>query len=137
MRLKAELDGDGKARRKDQRTRLRRARTALRKLEKAQAELERLGELTDWERDFIASVSDRLDKYDSAFANPELGGRLEALSARQKQVLTQMRRKIKDKAKQAPKRMTEENKPKAQTCPASVPAARPTLRVIDGGKKET
>jgi len=134
VRLKAELDGDGKARRKDQRTRLRRARAALRKLEKAQAELERLGELTDWERDFIASVSDRLDKYDSAFANPELGGRLEALSARQKQVLAVMRRKIRDKAKQAPPQMLSSPENKTGFPSDEPPATQPGLRLVKGGK---
>ncbi len=81
---------------------MRRARNAQRKLKKARTELEALGEITDWEDEFIASVDERLEKFDSAFADPSLGGFGEALSNKQKQVLTQMRRKIKDKSKQAP-----------------------------------
>ena len=134
------MDETEKARLKDTRTRLRRARSALRKLEKAKAELKRLDELTDWETEFIVSVTERLDKYDSAFANPELGGRLEALSARQKQVLAQMRRKIKDKSKQTPLMMS---KPETRSLrpidkmPNRAPEkqyGRPNLKIIDGGK---
>lgn len=96
------MDEVEKQKRKDQKARIRRARTAQRKLKKARTELEDLGEITDWEDEFIASVDERLEKFDSAFADPSLGGFGEALSNKQKQVLTQMRRKIKDKSKQAP-----------------------------------
>jgi len=96
------LDEQEKLKIKNQKARIRRARTAQRKLKKARAELEALGEITDWEDEFIASVDERLEKFDSAFADPSLGGFGEALSNKQKQVLAQMRRKIKDKSKQAP-----------------------------------
>jgi len=95
------LDEAEKQKIKDQKARIRRARSAQRKLKKARTELEALGEITDWEDEFIASVDERLEKYDSAFADPSLGGFAQALSTRQQQVLAQMRRKIKDKNKQA------------------------------------
>ena len=98
-------------RRKSERARIRRARGAQRKLKKARTELESLGEITPWEDEFIASVDERLDKYDAAFADPSLGGFDQALSNRQLQVLAQMRKKIRDcktgkmrdKARQSPK----------------------------------
>ncbi|MCF6221352.1 MAG: hypothetical protein L3J65_09585 [Robiginitomaculum sp.] len=95
------MDESEKQKRKDQKARIRRARNAQRKLKKARTELEALGEITDWEEEFIASVDERLEKYDSAFADPSLGGFAQALSTRQMQVLAQMRRKIKDKKKPA------------------------------------
>ncbi len=90
------MDDAEKAKIKADKARIRKARTAQRKLKKARADLESLGEITDWEDEFIASVDERLDKYGSAFADPSLGGFSEALSNRQKQVLAQMRRKIRD-----------------------------------------
>jgi len=94
------LDEAEKQKIKDQKARVRRARNAQRKLKKARVELEALGEITDWEDEFIASVDERLEKYDSAFADPSLGGFGQALSNKQQQVLAQMRKKIKDKSKQ-------------------------------------
>ncbi len=149
------MERDEKARQKDRRTLLRRARSALRKLEKAESELARLGELSNWETEFIASVTERLDTYNSAFANPELGGRLEALSAKQKQVLAQMRRKIKDKSRQAPSGhkdfsgpepesesesacnpafRTETRTPQEVRGPQPKATPKPFLRIIDGDK---
>ena len=144
------MDECEKAKAKEKRTRIRRARAALRKLEKARFELEALGELTDWEAEFISSVTERLDKYDAAFANPDLGGWLEALSGRQKQVLAQMRRKIRDakrdKAKQAPVMRkltnlaaTKDESPSNLPAPPLSPrrdttAQKPAFKIIDGGK---
>lgn len=99
---------------KNQKARIRRARNAQRKLKKARTELEDLGEITDWEDEFIASVDERLEKFDSAFADPSLGGFAEALSNKQKQVLAQMRRKIKDKSKQAPQGRSGDDPAKPQ-----------------------
>ena len=149
------MDENEKARLKDKRTKIRRARSALRKLENARLELEALGEITDWELEFISSVSKRLDLYDAAFANPELGGRLEALSGRQKQVLSAMRKKIrdhkKDKAKQAPSKLQSyqsedklashsDDKIKQTARPKCLdnntkPSKKPRFHIIDGGKK--
>lgn len=89
-------------RRKIEKSRARRAKKARRDLEKARRALSENDELTDWEAEFAASVVERLDKYDAAFRDPEKGGIGEALSGRQKQVLAAMRRKQRDKAKQAP-----------------------------------
>ena len=93
------MDEAEKQKIKDQKARVRRARSAQRKLKKARIELEALGEITDWEDEFIASVDERLEKYDSAFADRALGGFGQALSNKQQQVLAQMRKKIKDKNK--------------------------------------
>jgi len=153
------LDEEEKAKIKARKARIRKARTAQRKLKKARADLEALGEITDWEDEFIASVDERLDKYGSAFADPTKGGFGEALSSRQKQVLAQMRRKIKDKGKQAPHHGSREDpakpkwrssfKPKSGFKPnvrhiedeifedadTPPPKSKPRLRIIDGGKK--
>lgn len=96
------MDEAEKQKIKDQKARVRRARNAQRKLKKARTELEALDEITDWEDEFIASVDERLEKFDSAFADPSLGGFGQALSNKQQQVLAQMRKKIKDKSKQMP-----------------------------------
>jgi len=156
------LDEVEKQKRKDQKARIRRARGAQRKLKKARTELEALGEITDWEDEFIASVDERLEKFDSAFADPSLGGFGEALSNKQKQVLAQMRRKIKDKSKQAPQddpakpqwkssfKNKSNYKPRVRNIedemfddePEAEPEAKdpapkhkPFLKIIDGGKK--
>ena len=153
-----------KRRLKDEKARMRRARSAQRQLKKAKKQLEDLGEITDWEAEFITSVDERLDKYDAAFADRSKGGASDALSIRQKQVLAQMRRKIKDKSKQAPQddpgkpqwRSSFKNKssfkprvrnieddmfddePESEPEPATKtppPKHKPFLKIIDGGKK--
>lgn len=158
------MDEAEKQKRKDQKARIRRARNAQRKLKKARTELEALGEITDWEDEFIASVDERLEKYDSAFADPSLGGFAQALSTRQQQVLAQMRRKIKDKSKQAPEgdpakpqwKSSFKNKqnykprvrnieddmfddpepsePKIESSSKPPKPKKPFLKIIDGGK---
>jgi hypothetical protein len=156
------LDEQEKLKIKNQKVRIRRARNAQRKLKKARTELEALGEITDWEDEFIASVDERLEKFDSAFADPSLGGFGEALSNKQKQVLAQMRRKIKDKSKQAPQEdpgklqwkssfknksnfkprvrniedeMFEDEPEPELKLKTSSPKHKPFLKIIDGGKK--
>ena len=137
---------------------MRRARTAQRHLKKAKQQLEDLGEITDWEDEFITSVDERLDKYDAAFADRTKGGASDALSIRQKQVLAQMRRKIKDKGKQAPDARKQSSfkprssfknksnfKPRVRHIeddmvedePPVPPKGKPKLTVIKGGKDET
>ena len=149
------MDEQEKAKTKADKARIRKARTAQRKLKKARADLEALGEITDWEDEFIASVDERLGKYGAAFADPSKGGFSEALSMRQKQVLAQMRRKIKDKGRQAPQgdptkpqwRSSFKNKsgfkPNVRQIedemfeddpPKKPPTQKPFLKVIDGGK---
>ncbi|MEE9273542.1 MAG: hypothetical protein V3U57_09800 [Robiginitomaculum sp.] len=148
-----------KRREKDAKARLRRARTAQRQLKKTRRQLEDLGEITDWEENFIASVDQRLDKYGAAFQDREKGGTADALSVRQKQVLSQMRRKIKDKGQQAlgrekraPKKWGSRIKNKSGfkprvrhieddmiediACAKPQPVKRkPKLTIISGGKK--
>ncbi len=144
-----------KRRLKDEKARIRRARSAQRQLKKAKKQLEDLGEITDWEDEFITSVDERLDKYDAAFADRNKGGASDALSMRQKQVLAQMRRKIKDKGKQAPENKKQGGfKPRSsfkkqsnfqprvrhieddmrEDEPPTPPKGKPMLRVIKGGK---
>jgi len=84
---------------KMEKARERKARAAQRKLKKAKLELEKLGEISDWEEEFVDSVDERIDKFGSAFKDREKGGMSEALSNKQKQVLAQMRRKVRDKGK--------------------------------------
>ncbi|HFB55146.1 MAG TPA: hypothetical protein ENJ46_04405 [Hellea balneolensis] len=156
-------DADQEKRRlKDEKARIRRARSAQRQLKKAKQQLDELGEITDWEEEFITSVDERLDKYDAAFHDRTKGAASDALSVRQKQVLAQMRRKIKDKTrgkldgsddkdKPAPKRWgssfkrTSEFIPRVRHIeddmgedddpPPSPPAkGKPSLRIIKGGK---
>jgi len=148
--LARDADRD-KRRQKDQKSRMRRARSAQRQLKKARQQLEELGEITDWEDEFIASVDERLDKYDAAFSDRTKGGASDALSLRQKQVLAQMRRKIKDKGKQAPgqaKTWGSSFKSKSdfiprvrnieddmyEDDPPPPPKGKPRLTVIKGGK---
>lgn len=87
---------------KDERARERRSRSALRKLQKAKADLEKLGEITEWEEEFAGSVEERLEKFGSAFVDPMKGAPSDALSRLQKQVLSQMRKKARDKGRQSP-----------------------------------
>lgn len=147
-----------KCRLKEDKARVRRARSAQRQLKKARQQLEDLGEITDWEEEFITSVDERLDKYDAAFADRTKGGASDALSMRQKQVLAQMRRKIKDKGKQAPEAKSSSGfKPRSsfknksnftprvrhieddimddEAVPLPPKSGKPFLTIIKGGKE--
>ncbi|NNC37046.1 MAG: hypothetical protein EX271_12300 [Acidimicrobiales bacterium] len=140
---------------KMEKARIRKARAAQRKLKKAKQELEKLGEITEWEDKFVDSVDERIDKYGAAFQDREKGGMSEALSNKQKQVLAQMRRKARDKGKQAPNnakssklkpRSSFKNKsgfkPRVRHIeddifdePVQPPSkGKPALKVIKGGK---
>lgn len=69
-------------------------RKALRKLRKAKERAEADGiELTDWEKEFVEGVDERLEKYGSAFSDPNLGGPDQALSNAQTQILRQLDKK--------------------------------------------
>ena len=60
------------------------SRAALNALRRARRLAERAGvKLSDWEDEFLGSVSDRLKTYGRAFADPEKGAPGAALSARQ------------------------------------------------------
>jgi len=59
-------------------------RAALRALKKAQKAADVAGvKLSDWEGEFIASVSERVEKYGRAFRDAEKGGLGSSLSVRQ------------------------------------------------------
>lgn len=74
-------------------------RKALRKLRKAKARAEAEGiDLTDWEKEFVEGVDERLTKYGSAFADLSLGGQEEALSNTQAEILRQLDKKSRGKS---------------------------------------
>ena len=79
----------------------RKKRAALRKLRKA-AELAELGKgppLSDWERQFLEEVEERIEKYGSAFADPLKGEEGEALSSLQRVKLKEIDKKARGKAR--------------------------------------
>ncbi len=88
-----------KQREKDRKARERSARNAKRKLERLHRTLKESGEITDWEDEFSESVTERLDKYGSAFNDREKGRPGDALSFSQKRVLSSLNKKVKDAKK--------------------------------------
>lgn len=87
-----------KQREKDDKTKARKARNAQRKLDRLRIKLKESGDLTDWEAEFSESVSERLDKYGTAFQDPEKGSRSDALSYAQKKVMSSLNKKAKGDA---------------------------------------
>lgn len=78
----------------------RKKRKALRKLRKA-AELAARGEgppLSDWEREFLEEVEQRIEEFGSAFADPDKGSLEEPMSALQTQKLREIDKKARGKA---------------------------------------
>ena len=88
-------------REKHRKARERSARNAQRKLERLRRQLGEAGELSDWEDEFSESVTERLDKYGSAFADLQKGRPGDALSFAQKRVVAALNKKAKDKRKAA------------------------------------
>ena len=84
-----------KQREKDKRARARKARNAKRKLARLKDKLSERGELTDWEEEFSDGVTERLTKFDSAFADREKGRSDDALSYAQKRIVSQLSKKLK------------------------------------------
>ncbi|MGJ8564494.1 MAG: hypothetical protein ACSHXY_13190 [Alphaproteobacteria bacterium] len=84
-----------KQRAKDEKTKARSARNAKRKIERLRAKLKEAGELSEWEDEFSESVTERLDKFGSAFADPEKGRSGDALSFAQKKVVSALNKKAK------------------------------------------
>ena len=76
----------------------RKTQKALRKLRKAaeRAELEGI-ELTDWEKEFVEGVDERLTEYGSAFHDLSKGNADEALSMAQSEILKQLDKKSRGK----------------------------------------
>jgi hypothetical protein len=134
---------------------------ALRRLKRA-AERAETGDakLTDWEKEFVSGVRQRLETYGSAFRDPGKGRLEEALSARQTQVTRTIEKKTRPKLKQdAGKPEPEKPRPRssfkrkapvskarsrdinedvddapAEEAPARRPVkTRPVLKVIPGG----
>ena len=77
------------------------ARNAQRKLERLRRKLTEEGEISDFETEFADSVRERLNKFGSAFSDPQLGRPGDALSSAQKRVVAGMNRKVKDLKKKA------------------------------------
>ena len=71
-------------------------RAALNALKRARRMAERAGvKLSDWEGEFLGSVSERVKTYGRAFGDPEKGGPGEALSAMQRVKLKEIAGKAK------------------------------------------
>lgn len=79
----------------------RKKRAALRKLRKAAALAEQgLGpDLSDWEKQFLEEVEQRIETYGSAFADPMKGDEGEALSSLQQMKLKEIDKKARGKAR--------------------------------------
>jgi len=83
----------------DRRERARRA--ALRALERARRAAAAAGlSLSDWESEFLGSVTERVEAYGRAFADPEKGGPSAALSSRQDRKLKEIRAKARGRPQQ-------------------------------------
>ena len=76
-------------------TKARAAKNAQRKLERLRRKLSESGELSEWEDEFSASVTERLEKFGSAFHDPEKGRPADALSFAQKKVVAALKKKAK------------------------------------------
>ena len=79
---------------------LARVRRTLRKKENLEGD----ASLSDWEDEFIDSLEERLEKFGSAFADPEKGEVSEALSYRQAIKLREVEKKARGKARKPMKR---------------------------------
>ena len=73
------------------------ARNAQRKIDRLARKLSEEGKLTDWEEEFTESVGERLEKFGSAFQDPEKGRPADALSFAQKKVVAALNKKAKGK----------------------------------------
>ena len=105
----------------------RKKRKALRKLRKAAMLAEQgLGpELSDWEKQFLEEVEERIETYGSAFADPEKGGADEPLSALQSIKLKEIDKKARGKGKSG----FRQRKPLGR-------ASQPRVRQIDETEEE-
>jgi hypothetical protein len=80
-------------------------RAALNALKRAQRQAERAGvKLSDWEGEFIGSVTERLKTFGRAFGDPEKGAPGEALSALQTVKLKEIAAKAKGEKKELKRR---------------------------------
>ena len=75
-------------------------RAALNALKRARRQAERAGvKLSDWEGEFLGSVSERVKTFGRAFGDPEKGAPGEALSAQQHVKLKEIAAKAKGEKK--------------------------------------
>lgn len=80
-------------------------RTALNALKRARRSAEKAGvSLSEWEDEFLTSVSERVQEHGRAFGDPELGGAGQALSAMQGRKLKEIARKASGEDRPAPQR---------------------------------
>ncbi|MDJ0919600.1 MAG: hypothetical protein QNI84_00605 [Henriciella sp.] len=124
----------------------RKKRKALRKLRKAAALAEQgLGPpLSDWEKQFLEEVEERIETYGSAFNDPEKGGSDEALSALQSIKLREIDKKARGKAKSGfkpkkslgrktrPSNTRQLNDDLEADTPAPVPPKRSSPQLVSG-----
>ena len=76
-------------------------RAALNALKRAQRQADRAGvKLSEWEGEFLGSVTDRLKTFGRAFGDPEKGAPGQALSARQTVKLKEIAAKAKGEKKE-------------------------------------
>lgn len=130
-----------KQRDKERKARERSARNAKRKLERLHRTLKDQGQISDFEDEFAESVSERLDKFGSAFQDLEKGRPGDALSFAQKRVVAGMNRKVKDAKKAARQGSDEDTDPlerprqsfKAKRCSfkSKSPKFKPRVRQLD------
>ena len=133
---------------------LARVRRTLRKKETLKGD----AALSDWEDEFIDSLETRLEKFGSAFADPEKGDAAEALSYRQAAKLREVEKKAKGKGRKPMKRSSfkpkkpafrkplydrdedfpeEDSRSNSEACrrDSAQKSMPPKLTVISGGKK--
>jgi len=75
-------------------------RSALNALKRARRAADKAGvQLSDWEDEFLGSVSDRVKTYGRAFADPEKGAPGQSLSAMQARKLKEIAKKAKGESR--------------------------------------
>lgn len=108
----------------------RKKRKALRKIRKA-AQLAEQGlgpPLSDWEKQFLEEVEDRIETYGSAFHDPEKGAADEALSALQHVKLREIGKKARGKGKsgfQSKSGFKRKSAPRVRQIDEDTPAPEP------------
>ena len=111
------------------------ARNAQRKLNRLKHKLSESGELTDWEEEFTGSVTERLDKFGSAFQDPEKGRPADALSFAQKRVVAALNKKARSKDKLKDKGQVTGSIQKAETGASSDSPKKPGFKNKKSGFK--
>jgi hypothetical protein len=90
-------------------------RAALNALKRAQRQADRAGvKLSEWEGEFLGSVSDRLKTYGRAFGDPEKGAPGQALSALQTVKLKEITAKAKGEKRQLKRKPFKRRAPRSE-----------------------